>query len=93
MASQPGIAFPSAQVLDILSCYNFADGIPAPKYDNPYMPAKPLPQMRPVQGIPEWQKVELTFLLTNDKFNTYCIDCFKNKATHFNVTFGTFICE
>ena len=32
-------------------------------------------------------------LLTKDAFNTFCVECGKNKSTHFNVTYGIFICE
>ena len=27
-----------------------------------------------------------------DQFNAFCIDCQRNKSSHCNVTFGTFIC-
>ena len=45
------------------------------------------------QGQPAEQTQLLQNLLVKDAFNTFCVDCGKSKSTHFNVTFGTFICE
>ena len=36
---------------------------------------------------------ELIEMITNNQFNAYCIDCQKNKSSHANITFGTFICD
>ena len=45
------------------------------------------------QGQPAEQLELINALLVKDAFNTYCVDCGKGKSTHFNVTYGTFICE
>lgn len=31
--------------------------------------------------------------ITEEQFDAYCIDCQNNRSSHFNVTFGTFICS
>lgn len=31
-------------------------------------------------------------LVTQDQYNAFCIDCQKNRSTHANIFFGTFIC-
>ena len=64
---------------------------------NPYLQFIPPPKMPPpipvFQGQPAEQTQLIQSLLVKDAFNTFCIDCGKQKSTHFNVTFGTFICE
>ena len=64
---------------------------------NPYLKFIPPPAMPPAllvcQGsIPEQAEL-INSILVKDAFNTFCVDCGKQKSTHFNVTFGTFVCE
>merc|ERR1740139_152791 len=32
-------------------------------------------------------------IVEGNKFNIFCVDCQKNKSTHANITYGTFICH
>ena len=32
-------------------------------------------------------------LVQEDNFNAFCIDCQRNRSSHCNVTYGTFICQ
>ena len=45
------------------------------------------------QKQPEQMRAEIIEMITNNQFNAYCIDCQKNKSSHANITFGTFICD
>ena len=32
-------------------------------------------------------------MISEDRYNAWCIDCQRNRSSHCNVTFGTFLCS
>ena len=47
----------------------------------------------PLQMQSPEQKAWLDALAHQNEFNAFCIDCQKNRSTHANVAFATFICQ
>jgi len=32
-------------------------------------------------------------MITEDRYNAWCVDCQRNRSSHCNVSFGTFLCS
>ena len=48
-----------------------------------------------MHGDPQTQGTSdfLKRMIQDDRFNAFCIDCQRNRSSHCNVSFGTFICS